>query len=243
MRPRTITARLALVFFLLSAIDGASGRQSQADQEVQAAIEKDFKKEKIEGVNIEVRGGTVILSGRPRNVFVRDRALEVALAHVEVIESEMEIATPESEKELGEEIIKAIQGYTLINVFDDVSAYIKEGRVRLVGWVTEPYKSSGIEERMQKILGIQEFQNDIEVLPSSSSDRELRSLLARRLYSDSLFEDYASMVQPPIRIIVKNSRVLITGIVRGELEKMKAISIIRGTQGVLSVEDRLRIGR
>jgi osmotically-inducible protein OsmY len=243
MRPRAITTFLALAFFLLCAVDGASGRQSQQDQEAQAAIEKDFKKKDIKGVNMEVREGTAFLSGRPRNVFVRDRALEIALAHVEEVESEMEIATPEGEKELGEDIIDAIRRYTRIEIFDDVNAFVKDGKVALVGWVTEPYKSTEIEKRMVKIIGIQEFENKIGVLPTSQNDRSLRIRLANRLYSDSLFEDYASMVHPPIRIIVKNSRVLLTGVVRGQLEKMKALSIIRGTNGVLSVEDRLRLER
>jgi osmotically-inducible protein OsmY len=242
MGPRDVTAFLALVFCLLCVIDGASARQSQRDQETQAAIEKDFMKEKIQGVNMEVRGGTAILSGRPRNVFVKNRALEIALAHVEEVESEMEIATAESDKQLGEEVIKAIRRYSRIGVFDDIGAYVKEGKVGLGGWVTEPYKSNEIEKRMAKILGIQEFQNNIEVLPTSQTDRHLRAVLARRLYSDSLFEDYASMVQPPIRIIVKNSRVILSGVVRGQLEKTRALSIIRGTHGVLTVEDRLRIG-
>jgi osmotically-inducible protein OsmY len=241
MLSRIITT--LLVAFISCSIAGASGLQSQPDQEIQAAIEKDFKKEKIEGVNIEVREGQAVLSGRPRNVFVKDRALEIVLAHVEEVESEMEIATPESDKNLAEDIGSAIRRYPRIDIFDDVNAYLEEGRVRLVGWVTQPYKSNEIEERMQKILGIQAFQNDIEVLPVSQSDGELRYVLANKLYRDTLFEDFAHMAQPPIRIIVKNSRVILSGVVSGELQRRKALSIMRGTPGVLSVEDQLRIGR
>lgn len=243
MRFRTITTFPTLAFCLLCAIGVASGSQTQQDQEAQAAIEKDFKKEDVKGVNIEVREGTAFLTGRPRNVFVRDRALEIALLHVEEAEADMEIAEPEGEKELGEAVIDAVRRYTRLDVFDEVNAFVKDGQVGLLGFVTDPYKSDEIEKRMYKIIGIRKFENKIEVLPNSELDRNLRIQLARRLYSDSTFERYASMVHPPIRIIVKNSRVLLTGAVGSQLEKTRALSIMRSTNGVLSVEDRLRIAR
>jgi osmotically-inducible protein OsmY len=94
---------------------------------------------------------------------------------------------------------------------------------------------------MHKIIGIQEFKNDIEVLPVSLSDQRLREVLANRLYRDSTFSDFASMPIPPIHLIVSGSRVIITGVVGNQLMKQKAESIIRSTPGVLSVESRLRI--
>jgi osmotically-inducible protein OsmY len=127
-------------------------------------------------------------------------------------------------------------------VFDDCSAFIKEGKVALFGWVTEPYKKTEIEKRLHKIVGIQEFKNDIEVLPVSLSDQRLRETLANRLYRDPTFSDFASMPIPPIHIIVSGSRVILTGVVSNQLQKQKAESIIRGTPGVLSLESQLRIG-
>jgi osmotically-inducible protein OsmY len=243
MKTRTIITLTTLAFCFFAFIAGASGIQSQQDQEAQAAIERDFKKEDVKGVNIEVRDGTAFLSGRPRNVFVKDKALKIALAHAEEAESDMEIAEPESDKELGQAVIDAVLRYGRLEVFDDVNAFVKGGSVTLVGFVTEPYKSTEIEKRMYKIIGIKNFENKIEVLPNSEADRNLRVRIANQLYSDTLFEDFASMTHPPIRIIVKNSRVLLTGVVRGQLEKTRALAIVRGVSGVLSVEDRLRTER
>ena len=91
-------------------------------------------------------------------------------------------------------------------------------------------------------IGIQEFANDIEVLPTSQSDERLRQALWSRLYCDPTFSDFASMSIPPVHIIVSRSRVFLTGVVNNQLMKQKAESIIRQTPGVLSVESRLRIG-
>lgn len=212
------------------------------EEQVRASIEKALLKDKIQ-LQVSFQGGTATLKGQVRNIFQKNRALEIALGEPEVqtADAEIEIATPESDQKLGEEVVKEIRKYSRFTVFDDCSAYIKDGKVGLFGWVTEPYKKTEIERRLHKVIGIQEFKNDIEVLPVSTSDQRLRETLADRLYHDSTFSDFASMPIPPIHLIVSRSRVIITGVVGNQLQKQKAESIIRGTPGVLSVESRLRI--
>ncbi len=212
------------------------------DEQVRAEIEKALSKDKIK-VQVSVQSGTATLTGQVRNVFQKNRAVEVALSQPEVqnADADLEIAAAESDQKLGEEVVKEVRKYSRFTVFDDCSAFIKEGKVALFGWVTEPYKKTEIEKRMHKIIGIQEFKNDIEVLPVSLSDQRLREVLANRLYRDSTFSDFASMPIPPIHLIVSGSRVIITGVVGNQLMKQKAESIIRGTPGVLSVESKLRI--
>jgi osmotically-inducible protein OsmY len=220
------------------------GFSQRADEQVRAEIEKALSKDKIK-LQVSFQGGTATLTGQVRNVFQKNRALEIALAQPEVqnADADIEIATPESDQKLGEEVVKEIRKYSRFTVFDDCSAYINDGKVGLFGWVTEPYKKTEIEKRLHKVIGIQEFKNDIEVLPVSISDQRLRETLANRLYRDSTFSDFASMPIPPIHLIVSGSRVIITGVVGNQLMKQKAESIIRGTPGVLSVESRLRIER
>ena len=213
------------------------------DEQVVASIEKALSKDKIK-LEVSLQGGTATLSGQVRNIFQKNRALEIALGEPEVqnADAEIEIAAPESDQKLGEEVVKEIRKYSRFTIFDDCSAFIKDGKLALFGWVTEPYKKTEIEKRLHKIIGIQEFKNDIEVLPVSLSDQRLRETLANRLYRDSTFSDFASMPIPPIHLIVSGSRVIITGVVGNQLMKQKAESIIRGTPGVLSVESQLRIG-
>ena len=212
------------------------------DEQVRAEIEKALSKEKIK-LEVSVQNGTATLKGQVRNVFQKNEAVAIALAQPEIqnADADMEIAAAESDQKLGEEVVKEIRKYSRFTVFDDCSAFIKEGKVALFGWVTEPYKKTEIEKRMHKIIGIQEFKNDIEVLPVSLSDQRLREVLVNRLYRDSTFSDFASMPIPPIHLIVSGSRVIITGVVGNQLMKQKAESIVRGTPGVLSVESQLRI--
>ena len=218
------------------------GLAQRPDDQVRAEIEKALAKEKIK-LEVSVQNGTATLKGQVRNVFQKNQAVEITLKQSEIqnADADVEIAAAESDQKLGEEVVKEIRKYSRFTVFDDCSAFIKDGKVALFGWVTEPYKKTDIEKRMYKIIGIQEFKNDIEVLPVSLSDQRLREVLVNRLYGDSTFSDFASMPIPPIHLIVSGSRVIITGVVGNQLMKQKAESIIRGTPGVLSVESKLRI--
>ena len=239
MKNKVRRLTVALLFLALP----ASLLAQRSPGEILKQIEKGFKKEKIK-LNIELEGATAILTGQVRNVFAKNKAVEVALAQPEIedVEADIEIAQAESDNELGQEVVKQIRRYGNLTIFDDAGAIVKDGSVVIMGFVTEPYKKDGIEERIHKVLGIQEFSNQIEVLPTSMQDSRLRRTLANRLYRDSMFSDYARMAHPPIRIIVKRSRVLLTGVVLNQMAKQKAESIIRQTLGVLSVESKLRFG-
>ena len=215
----------------------------KTDEAVSKDIEKRLSKEKIQ-LQVSKAGGVVTLKGKARNVFHKNRAVEIALAEpgVESVETDVEVATAESDRKLGEDVVKEMRKYTRFTVFDDAAAYVQNGNVVLNGWVTEPYKKTELEKRLYGVIGIQNFKNAIQVLSNSMSDANLRQLIANRLYSDSMFSDFASMPIPPIHIIVQSSRVILTGVVQNQLMKQKAESIVRQTPGVLSMESRLRTG-
>ena len=137
------------------------------------------------------------------------------------------------------DISKNVNRYTQFTVFDDVNANVKDGVVTLTGKVTMPYKKNDIEKRIAKIDGVRQVTDQMTVLPVSMFDDELRYRIARSIYGNSSFWNYASMANPPIHIIVENSRVTLTGVVQSNVERMMAQSL--ATQfGALSVTNNLR---
>ena len=235
--------RRLFIICALTLLLPAMGMAQRSPEQVQQVIEKNLKKKKI-SVFVSVSGGSVELTGKVRNVFAKDEAVAIALEEPEIeqVEAKVEIATAESDGELGKEVVKQLRRYGNLTMFDDAGAIVRNGSVVLMGFVTEPYKKSGLEDRMKKVLGIQEFDNQITVLPNNQNDDRLRRALASRLYRDSMFSDYASMSIPPIRIIVQRSRVLLRGIAGSKMMKQRAEQIIRSTPGVLSVENQLQVG-
>ena len=67
--------------------------------------------------------------------------------------------------------------------------------------------------------------NKIEVLPVSQFDDDLRFRIARAIYSNPNFRSFASMVNPPIHIIVEHGRVTLEGVVNSQVDRMLARSI------------------
>ena len=81
--------------------------------------------------------------------------------------------------------------------------------------------------------------NRISVLPVSTPDDQLRVPIARSIYGNSNFWNYAIMPNPPIHIVVDHVRVTLTGVVQSNVDRMLARSL--ATQfGVLSVANDLK---
>src|SRR6059058_3846741 len=85
----------------------------------------------------------------------------------------------------------AVNSYTRFTIFDDVNASVRDGVVTLTGKVTMPYKRDELAKRIGKVDGVQTVNNRIEVLPVSSFDDQLRYRIARAIYGNSSFWNYA----------------------------------------------------
>jgi hyperosmotically inducible protein len=127
-----------------------------------------------------------------------------------------------------DKIVEQVNRYTQFTIFDSISASVEDGRVVLSGWVTIPYKRDDIERRVQKVDGIETVENGISVLPVSIFDDQLRFRIARAIYGNSSFWHYASMVNPPIHIVVNRGRVTLEGVVNSNVERMLARSLATG---------------
>jgi osmotically-inducible protein OsmY len=141
--------------------------------------------------------------------------------------------------QVAKDIAKTVQRYTQFTIFDDVSANVKDGAVTLIGKVTMPYKREDIEKRIAKVDGVRSVNDQISVLPVSRFDDELRYRIARSIYNNSNFWNYAVMPNPPIHIVVEHGRATLTGVVQSNVDRMLARSL--ATQfGALSVTNALK---
>jgi len=141
--------------------------------------------------------------------------------------------------QVAKDIARAVQRYSRFTIFDDVSANVKDGMVTLTGKVTMPYKRDDIAKRIAKVDGVRGVSDQIDVLPVSQFDDELRYRIARSIYNNSNFWNYAIMPNPPIHIVVEHGRVTLTGVVQSEVDRALARSL--ATQfGALSITNSLK---
>lgn len=123
------------------------------------------------------------------------------------------------------DVATAVNHYAQFTIFDNIDAMVKDGTVTLTGDVTMPYKREDIEKRVAKVDGVRQVRNRIKVLPVSMNDDRLRYRIARAIYDNPNFWNYAIGPNPPIHIIVEHGRVTLTGVVNNDADRLIARSL------------------
>jgi hyperosmotically inducible protein len=128
-----------------------------------------------------------------------------------------------------------------LGVFDNLAYKVDGYNVTLMGQVTRPTLKSEAENVVKKIEGVEKVDNQIEVLPPSPMDDQLRRRLYRAIYGFPSLQKYALGVQQPIRIIVKGGNVTLEGVVDSEGDKNTAGIRAKTVPGIFSVTNNLRV--
>jgi hyperosmotically inducible periplasmic protein len=144
-------------------------------------------------------------------------------------------------------IIKEVRHELLMlpyfGVFDYIAFKVEGSTVTLLGEVVRPVLKSDAENAVKHIEGVENVVNQIEVLPPSSMDDRLRMELFRAIYQYPALQRYELGVQKPIRIIVKNGRVTLEGVVDSESDKNLAGVRANSVPGVFSVTNNLQVSK
>jgi hyperosmotically inducible periplasmic protein len=108
--------------------------------------------------------------------------------------------------------------------------------------VTRPTLKSDAENVTKRIEGVKQVNNQIEVLPLSPMDDQIRMAEFRAIYGDpSLSTRYGFRAIPPIHIIVKNGHVTLEGVVANEGDKNLINVRANSVPNVFSVTNNLRV--
>jgi len=125
------------------------------------------------------------------------------------------------------------------SVFDNLAYQVEGDKVTLYGQVTRPVLKSDAEAAVKSIEGVASVVNNIEVLPPSPMDDQLRRALYRAIYGDSALSRYSIQAVPSIHIIVKNGNVTLEGVVDNETDKNLAGLRANQVPNVFSVKNNL----
>ncbi|MGA2600453.1 MAG: BON domain-containing protein [Bryobacteraceae bacterium] len=127
------------------------------------------------------------------------------------------------------------------SVFDDLAYKVDGGTVTLYGYVTRPVLKSDAERAVKSIEGVQTVVNNIEVLPVSPNDDQIRRAVYRAIYSQPGLDMYSLRAVPTIHIIVKNGHVILTGAVGNNGDKERAGIAANGVPGAFSVTNDILV--
>ena len=128
------------------------------------------------------------------------------------------------------------------SLFDNLAFSVNNGTVTLMGQVVNPTLKKDAENAVKRIEGVQNIINNIEVLPPSPMDNQIRHEEFRAIYGDPALSKYAYGAVPPIHIIVKNGHVTLEGVVDNPTDRNIAEIRAKSVPNVFSVQDNLRVG-
>jgi hyperosmotically inducible protein len=127
-------------------------------------------------------------------------------------------------------------------VFDDLAFRVEGTTVTLEGEVSRPTLKSDAENVAKRVEGVTQVVNNIEVLPLSSMDNQIRVAVYRAIYGDpALSTRYGYRAVPSIHIIVKNGQVKLEGVVATEADKNLVNIRAQGVSGVFAVQNDLQV--
>jgi hyperosmotically inducible protein len=126
-------------------------------------------------------------------------------------------------------------------VFDNLSFRVDGDKVTLLGQVARPVLKFDAENAVKHIEGVAHVDDQIEVLPLSPFDDQIRWRAYRAIYGFGPLNRYALGTHPSIHIIVKNGNVTLAGVVANSMDRDLAYVRANGIPGVFSVKNELRV--
>ena len=128
------------------------------------------------------------------------------------------------------------------SVFDNLAYKVDGDHVTLEGQVARPSLKSDAESAVKSIEGVSGVTNNIEALPTSPMDDQLRRALYRAIYGDPTLNKYSWSSVASIHIIVKNGHVTLEGVVDSDADKNIAGLRANSVPNVFSVDNHLAVG-
>jgi hyperosmotically inducible protein len=140
-----------------------------------------------------------------------------------------------------EKVRKELVTLPYYGVFDNLAFKVDGSVVTLYGQVTRPTTSKDAQRRVATLEGVSSVVNNIEVLPLSSFDNQIRLRTYRAVFGRGSLYRYAMGANPSIHIVVNHGNVTLEGVVSNKADSQLAYIAANGVPGVFSVTNNLRV--
>lgn len=176
-------------------------------------------------IEVTVENGQITLDGTVTTLAQKRQAAQDA-RHVEddyrIVNNLTLKPSNLSDKTISNNVRQALDKHIFYDVYDWYTEDVNNGVVTLNGWVHEPWRKAEFEKIVEGVPGVVKIKNEMDILPLSSLDDQLRHEIFRAIYTDPMFQAYGVLVNPPIHIIVDQGKVYLEGKVNSESERLEA---------------------
>lgn len=146
-----------------------------------------------------------------------------------------------SQQRITKEVRHELAMMPQLSIFDNLAFTVNGGTVTLLGQVRNAFLKDEAQAAVKHVEGVDQINNQIEILPVSPNDDRIREQVARAIFNDSRLFPYAVQSLPPIHIIVKGGHVSLEGLVRDQGDKNEAGIRANSVPGVFSVQNDLQV--
>jgi hyperosmotically inducible protein len=144
------------------------------------------------------------------------------------------------ESQIAKSVRQKLLSLPYYGVFDDLAFKIDGSMVTLLGATANPVLKSDALYAVKKVEGVTKVIDQIELLPVSPMDDQIRFAMYRAIYGDpALSIRYGYRSIPSIHIIVKNGSVTLEGVVASQMDKDLINLRANAVPGVFSVTNDL----
>lgn len=130
-----------------------------------------------------------------------------------------------------------------VGVFDNLAFKVDDDTVTLYGQVVRPTTRSDAERRVSRLEGVRNVINNIEVLPLSRFDDDIRYRTVNAISNYGSLYRYFLGANPSLRVIVNRGNITLEGMVANRTDANLAYIAARQVPGAFSVTNNLRVER
>ncbi|HXS11964.1 MAG TPA: BON domain-containing protein [Acidobacteriaceae bacterium] len=233
---------------LMAATVPATWAQKGSDAQIQADAQKQLGNKKFSGVHVQVQNGVVHLTGQVERYMDKADAQKriEKLKEASSVRNDIDVAGSGSvsDAQLLEKLSKALvydrQGYGT-QPFNSLALQVHSGVVDVSGLVVQPVDKDSALGLIGNTPGVRDVIDHITVAPLSPADDRIRLAEYRAIYDYPQFKKYQINPAKPIRIVVVNGHVTLTGVVDNTADRNIAGLRANGVPGVFSVQNNLQV--
>lgn len=244
----SVGAAAALLLASLGAATAGAAASQRPDDTIRAMIEHRLAEHHLNkngAIQVAVNEHQVTLTGTVETLAQKEKAEEQARAVDDAIQvnNQLTVQVPDvTDRQIADNVAKAIRSYVFYNIYDWIEGNVQDGSLTLSGYTIAPWRVHDYQRLAEGVIGVKEIHNQIQTLPTSIFDDQMRLALARAIYHYPGFERYAMQPYPPIHIIVNNGHVTLEGVVGNTMDRTIAEQIARSRVLAFEVVNHLRVG-
>lgn len=214
------------------------------DQQIQQEVTKVLQsKDQWKGITASTDDAIVTLNGSVKVLMDKlDAGKKVDKQDkVQGVRNHVEVASTVPDQKLQQELADKLR-YDRIGMgstFNALGLKVDNGVVTVTGEVRDYASRDSALALVETTQGVKDLVDNINVLPVSPFDDQIRIAVARAIYGNSSLSRYAIDPQRPIRIVVDNGHVTLYGVVDTEGDKTLAGMQARSVPNVFSVDNKL----